>query len=74
MKWSVENFWSLLKRAIIGIFRQAGPQHLQRYCDEYAARYNTRKTKDNELFDLYQTAGKRSVGRGFDSLHLPSHG
>lgn len=48
----IENFWSLLKRGIIGIFHQVSPQHLQRYCDEFAARYNTRKLKDHERFDL----------------------
>jgi len=50
----IENFWSLLKRGIIGIFHQVSPKHLQRYCDEFAARYNTRRIKDNERFDLYQ--------------------
>jgi transposase-like protein len=48
----IENFWSLLKRGIIGIFHQVSPQHLQRYCDEFAARYNTRKIKDRERFEL----------------------
>jgi transposase-like protein len=48
----IENFWSLLKRGIVGIFHQVSPWHLQRYCDEFAARYNTRKVKDNERFDL----------------------
>ncbi len=48
----IENFWSLLKRGIIGIFHQVSPWHLQRYCDEFAARYNTRKILDNERFDL----------------------
>lgn len=48
----IENFWSLLKRGIIGIFHQISPWHLQRYCDEFAARYNSRKLKDNERFDL----------------------
>lgn len=48
----IENFWSLLKRGIIGIFHQVSPQHLQRYCDEFAARYNTRKIKDHERFEL----------------------
>ena len=49
----IENFWSLLKRGIIGIFHQISPQHLQRYCDEFAARYNTRQIKDHERFELY---------------------
>lgn len=48
----IENFWSLLKRGIIGIFHQVSPWHLQRYCDEFAARYNSRKIKDNESFDF----------------------
>ena len=56
----IENFWSLLKRGIIGIFHQVSPWHLQRYCDEFAARYNSRDIKDNERFDL---ALQNSIGR-----------
>ena len=48
----VENFWSLLKRGIIGIYHQVSPKHLQRYCNEFSGRYNTRKVKDNERFNL----------------------
>lgn len=48
----IENFWSLLKRGIVGIFHQVSPWHLQRYCDEFAARYNSRGIKDHERFDL----------------------
>lgn len=48
----IENFWSLLKRGIIGIFHQVSPWHLQRYCDEFAARYNTRKITDADRFDF----------------------
>lgn len=48
----IENFWSLLKRGIVGIFHQVSPWHLQRYCDEFAARYNTRGIKDAERFAL----------------------
>lgn len=56
----VENFWSLLKRGIIGIFHQVSPWHLQRYCDEFAARYNTRDIKDDARFNLSieQCAGR----------------
>lgn len=56
----IENFWSLLKRGIIGIFHQVSPQHLQRYCDEFAARYNTRRIKDHERFEI---AVQNSQGR-----------
>jgi len=48
----IENFWSLLKRGIIGIFHQVSPWHLQRYCDEFASRYNSRKITDAERFQL----------------------
>ncbi len=48
----IENFWSLLKRGIIGIFHQVSPWHLQRYCDEFASRYNSRKILDDERFNL----------------------
>ena len=56
----IENFWSLLKRGIIGIFHQVSPWHLQRYCDEFAARYNTRKITDSQRFEL---TVKNSAGR-----------
>lgn len=48
----IENFWSLLKRGIVGIFHQVSPKHLQRYCDEFSARYNSRQITDAERFDL----------------------
>ena len=49
---SIENFWSLLKRGIDGIYHSVSPKHLQRYCNEYSGRFNTRKIKDNERFNL----------------------
>jgi hypothetical protein len=57
---SVEGFFSILKRGIYGIYHQVSPKHLQRYCDEFAARYNTRDIKDNDRFEL---AVKNSEGR-----------
>ncbi len=42
----IENYWSLLKRGIIGIYHQVSPKHLQRYCDEFAYRFNSRKLHD----------------------------
>jgi transposase-like protein len=57
---SIEGFWSLLKRGIYGIYHQVSPKHLQRYADEFATRYNTRKLKDNERF---QASIKNSAGR-----------
>jgi transposase-like protein len=56
----IENFWSLLKRGIIGIFHQVSPWHLQRYCDEFASRYNSRKITDSARFEL---SVQNSAGR-----------
>lgn len=57
---SVEGFFSLLKRQILGIHHQVSPKHLQRYCDEMAYRFNSRKIKDVDRFimSLKQTAGR----------------
>jgi len=48
---NVENFWSLFKRGIIGIYHYASPKHLQRYCEEFEYRYNNRKLTDIEKFE-----------------------
>jgi len=47
----IENFWSQLKRGIIGVYHHVSPEHLGRYCDEFAYRYNSRKIKDVERFN-----------------------
>ncbi len=47
---SLEGYWSLFKRGIIGIYHYVSPKHLQRYSDEFTFRYETRKIKDCERF------------------------
>lgn len=49
---TIEGFWSLLKRGIIGIYHFTSKQHLQRYVDEFAFRYNTRKCTESGRFNL----------------------
>jgi transposase-like protein len=49
---SIENFWSLLRRALRGTYIAARPFHLSRYIDEEAFRFNTRDMKDGERFAL----------------------
>lgn len=57
---TVEGFWSLLTRGIIGIYHNVSPKHLERCCDEFAFRYITRKVSETERFILAvgQTNGK----------------
>jgi transposase-like protein len=47
---NIENFWSLLKRGIIGIYHHVSKEHLSRYCDEFEYRYNSREKRDAERF------------------------
>lgn len=49
---TIEGFWSLLKRGIIGIYHFTSKQHLQRYVDEFVFRYNTRKQTECTRFNL----------------------
>lgn len=62
----LENFWSLLKRGINGIYVSVEPFHLFRYLDEQSFRYNNRATKENPMNDgdrfdrvMRQITGKR---------------
>jgi transposase-like protein len=62
----IENFWSLLKRALRGTYVAVEPFHLEKYVDEQIFRFNNRATKDNPINDsdrfvaaLSLVAGKR---------------
>src|SRR5437867_4401348 len=46
----LENFWSLLKRALKGTYVSVEPFHLFRYLDEQAFRFNARKIDDGSRF------------------------
>jgi len=47
---SVENFWSLFKRGLIGSFHKVSVKHLRRYLNEFTFRFSNRDAKD--LFAL----------------------
>jgi transposase-like protein len=59
----IENFWSLLKRAIKGTYVSVEPFHLFRYVDEEVFRFNQRRDEqgDGGRFDtaLHAVTGKR---------------
>ena len=58
---SVESFFSLLKRGVVGTFHHISPQHLPLYLAEFDHRHNCRKMSDGERTDagLRKVEGKR---------------
>ncbi|MDG5490538.1 IS1595 family transposase [Psychroserpens sp. SPM9] len=50
---SIENFWSVLKRGLYGVYHQVSEKHLERYLDEFSARFNTRTLSSQERFEKF---------------------
>lgn len=42
---NIENLWSNMKRGITGVYRHVDKRYLQAYINEYAFRYNNRKSQ-----------------------------
>lgn len=59
----LENFWSLLKRAIKGTYVSVEPFHLFRYLDEQAFRFNERKHEDGDR-GRFVLAMRGVIGKG----------
>jgi transposase-like protein len=57
----IENYWTLLKRALKGTYVSVEPFHLFRYLDEQSFRFNTRDGNDRDRFEesLTSIAGRR---------------
>lgn len=57
----IEGFWSLLKRAIVGIYHGVSPKHLHRYAEMAAFRFNTRSGPEDARVNLLlaQANGRR---------------
>jgi transposase-like protein len=62
---TVESFFGLLKRGLVGTYHHVSEAHLQRYCTEFDFRFTHRKATDAERADaaLKQIAGKRLTYR-----------
>ena len=67
---TVENFFSIFKRGVIGTYHHMSEAHLTRYTAEFDFRYNTRKISDSERADiaLAGITGKRLTYRRTDKL------
>lgn len=60
---SVEGFFSILKRGMVGTFHSVSKRHLHRYVSEFEYRYNTRHLEDGErtVLAIRKSSGKRLV-------------
>ena len=65
---TVEGYFSILKRGIIGTYHHVRPAHLKRYVGEFDFRYNTRKITDMERAEIAAEGikGKRFTYRRTD--------
>jgi len=52
---SIESFWSVLKRGIVGIYHHVSTKYLQLYVNEFAFRWNNREIED--MFGLVVKKG-----------------
>lgn len=74
---TVEGFFSILKRGLIGTFHHVAPKHLQRYSEEFSFRYNTRTAlgysdTDRAVLALKGIAGKRLTYRRIGGQQVPN--
>jgi transposase-like protein len=62
---TVEGFFSLVKRGIVGTFHHVSKRHLQRYLNEFDFRYNARSVDDGSrtLLAIKGVSGKRLMYR-----------
>jgi len=67
---TVENFFSIFKRGVIGTYHHLSETHLGRYCAEFDLRYNTRDMNDGEraAVILKGGEGRRLTYRRVDRL------
>jgi hypothetical protein len=67
---TVENFFSILKRGVVGTYHHWSAQHIDRYLAEFDFRYSTKDITDGERSDqaLKGIVGKRLTYRRTDKL------
>ena len=58
---TVEGWFALLKRGVMGTFHHVSEEHLDRYVDEFVFRYNRREVTDGERahMAIQKVGGKR---------------
>ena len=60
---TVEGFFGIFKRGMVGVYQHCGEQHLQRYLDEFSFRYSNRMRLGYSDTDRAELALKGTVGK-----------
>ena len=60
---TIESYFSILKRGIIGVYQHVGQQHLKRYLAEFDFRHNYRVKLGYDDWERMQIALKGIVGK-----------
>jgi transposase-like protein len=60
---TVEGFFSIFKRGMVGVYQHCGEQHLQRYLDEFDFRYSNRVALGVDDAERTDRAIKRATGK-----------
>ncbi len=47
---TIESFWAIVKRGIVGQYHRVSAKHLDKYLDEFCYRYNSRNLDSSVLF------------------------
>lgn len=50
---TIENFWSVLKRGLYGIYHSVSAKHLDRYLHEFSSRFNERNVSEQVRFEKF---------------------
>ena len=57
---TIDGFWSIFKRGLVGIYHFISKKHIDKYLSEFAYRYNTR---DMGASDKFKMLIDNSIGR-----------
>jgi hypothetical protein len=59
---TIEGFWSLTKNGIRGVYHSVSHKYLQMYLNEYAFKFNRRKSLDkHNMFDAFMNRIDKTV-------------
>lgn len=58
---TIENFWSVFKRGIYGVYHGISKKHAQNYIEEFSYRFNTRKFTESERFNKMVSLSKTRI-------------